>query len=366
MSDRYIGLMSGTSIDGVDGVLATWIEGRLHVLAHEHCPFDNSVQAELLALNAPCENELHRAALAANAVARAYAAVVRSLRDRSPGPVRALGAHGQTVRHRPGQFDGTGYTLQLNAPALLAELTGLAVVADFRSRDLVAGGQGAPLVPAFHWAHFSKPGEDRVVVNIGGIANLSFLPAAGPVRGHDCGPGNGLMDAWIQRHIGRAYDDRGLWAAGGQVVPALLAAAKTHPFFAISPPKSTGRDDFHMRWLDALLSQLPPATPQNVQSTLCELTAASIAQDINRGLPGAQAVIVCGGGAFNDELLRRMQALLPHAIVTSSQQHDLPPMQVEASAFAWLARAHLEGMPGNLASVTGARGPRILGALYPA
>jgi anhydro-N-acetylmuramic acid kinase len=366
MDDRYIGLMSGTSMDGVDGVLAWWERGALRVLAHAHRPFDDALRAELVALNAPGENELHRAALAANGVARAYAEVVHALRDRSPGPVRAIGAHGQTVRHRPGEGDGTGYTLQLNAPALLAELTATAVVADFRSRDLAAGGQAAPLVPAFHHAQFAQPGHDRVVVNIGGIANLTFLPAAGPVRGHDCGPGNGLMDAWSQRHLGCAYDAAGNWAAGGRVLPALLGAARAHPFFVAAPPKSTGRDDFHLRWLDALLGQLPEALPQDVQSTLCELTAVTVAQDIGAGLPGSGEVIVCGGGALNCELIRRLRAHLPGRHVTSSEQHGLPPMQVEATAFAWLARSHVAGEPGNLASVTGARGPRVLGALYPA
>lgn len=365
MDERYIGLMSGTSMDGADGVLIALADGRMQVLAHAHRDFDPALRAELLALNAPGDNELHRAALAANALARVHAAVVADLRERVPGPVRAVGAHGQTVRHRPGQFDGSGYTLQINAPALLAELTGLAVVADLRSRDVAAGGQGAPLVPAFHQARFGGAGEDLAVVNIGGISNLSLLPADGPVRGFDCGPGNALMDLWCQRHLGRAYDDDGAWAAGGQVLPGLLAAALSDPYFALPPPKSTGRDDFHAAWLDALLAVQPAAASQDVQASLCELTAQAIARDLHAHLPAAGELLVCGGGALNGELMRRLQQALPACRVASTATRGLPPLQVEASAFAWLARACLHGEAGNLTSVTGARGPRVLGAIYP-
>ncbi len=366
MDERYIGLMSGTSIDGADGVLIDFAGGRMDVLAHAHRDFDSGLRAELLALNAAGDNELHRAALAANALARVYAAVVADLRTQAPGPVRAAGAHGQTVRHRPGQFDGTGYTLQINAPALLAELSGLTVVADLRSRDVAAGGQGAPLVPAFHRARFAQAGRDLAVANIGGISNLSLLPASGPVRGFDCGPGNALMDLWCQRHRGRPYDDGGAWAAGGQVIPGLLAAALADPYFALPPPKSTGRDDFHADWLDALLAGQPAAPPQDVQATLCELTARAIARDLRAQLPAAGELLVCGGGAFNAELMRRLQQALPGCRVASTASRGLPPLQVEAAAFAWLARACLQGEAGNLASVTGARGPRVLGAIYPA
>ncbi len=367
MGELYIGLMSGTSIDGADGVLAAFDGDEMQVLAHAHRGFDAALRAELLALNAPGDDELHRAALAANALARVYADVVATLRAAVPNrAVAAIGAHGQTVRHRPGQFDGTGYTLQLNAPALLAELTGLAVVADLRSRDLAAGGQAAPLVPAFHRARFARSGTDLAVANIGGIANLSLLGSDGSVRGFDCGPGNALMDLWCQRHLGPAFDDRGAWAAGGRVLPALLAAALQDPYFALPPPKSTGRDDFHARWLDALLTGQPRADARDVQTTLCALTAQAIARDLQRHLPAARELLVCGGGALNDELMRQLAAALPGLAVASTAARGLPPLQVEAAAFAWLARAHLRGEPGNLASVTGARGPRVLGALYPA
>lgn len=366
--ELFIGLMSGTSLDGVDGVLAAFPAGRAQVLAHAHRPFDAALRAELLALNSAGDNELHRAALAANALVRVYADVVAALvEEAGPGrAVCAIGAHGQTVRHRPGQFDGVGYTLQLNAPALLAELTGMTVVADLRSRDLAAGGQAAPLVPAFHRAQFGRAGADVAVANIGGIANLSLLQADGGVRGFDCGPGNALMDLWCQRERGLAYDDRGSWAASGHVLPALLAAALRDPYFALPPPKSTGRDDFHAGWLDALLAGQPDSAAEDVQATLCELTAQAIAADVRHHLPLADELLVCGGGALNEELMRRLAVTLPAVKVASTATQGLPPLQVEAAAFAWLARARLRGEPGNLASVTGAKGPRLLGAVYPA
>ncbi len=364
----WIGLMSGTSLDGVDGVLAAFDGDQISVHAHAHRAFEPALRQELLALNTPGPDELHRAALAANALARLYAEVVATLRRACPdAAVRAIGAHGQTVRHRPGAIDGTGYTLQLNAPALLAELCGLPVVADLRSRDLAAGGQGAPLVPAFHRACFGRPGEHLAVLNLGGIANLTLLGADGGVLGFDCGPGNALMDAWCQRHLGQPYDDAGRWAAGGRVLPSLLAAALAEPYFALPPPKSTGRDDFHAAWLDRLLvTAAPTADPRDVQATLAELTALSVATDLRRHLPGADRLLVCGGGALNDALMGRLAAALPGVAVASTAEAGLPPMQVEATAFAWLARAHLLGEPGNLPSVTGAAGPRVLGALYPA
>ena len=368
MRELYIGLMSGTSMDGVDGVLATIDAARCEVLAHAHRPYPQALRAELLALNQPGPDELHRAALAGNAVARLYAEVAAELRSAAGGEtVRAIGAHGQTVRHRPGHFDGSGYTLQLLAPALLAELSGIAVVADLRSRDVAAGGQGAPLVPAFHQARFARADADLAVINIGGIANLTLLPARGVVRGFDCGPGNALMDLWIQRHRGLSYDANGAWAASGQVLPELLAAALADPYFARPLPKSTGRDDFHAEWLDALL-HAQAATPraEDVQATLCALTATVIGRDVQRYLPGATHLLICGGGARNGELMRRLAAGLPGLSVQSTEQHGLPPLQVEAAAFAWLAHAHLHGTPGNLPAVTGARGTRRLGALYPA
>ncbi|MFS4548786.1 anhydro-N-acetylmuramic acid kinase [Comamonas resistens] len=369
-SPLYIGLMSGTSLDGVDGVVVDFSQGT-QVIQHASCSFDSSLRAELMALNSTGgSDELHRAALAANAVARHYTQVVQQLLQASglrAGQIAAIGAHGQTVRHRPQMFDGTGYTLQLNSPALLAELTGISVVADLRSRDVAAGGQGAPLVPAFHQSVFGKPGETALVLNIGGIANLSVLEADGSVLGFDTGTGNALLDGWCLRHTGQPYDAGGQWAAGGQILPQLLAAMLADPYLAQTPPKSTGRDLFHADWLEQHLQRhASQAAPVDVQATLTEFTAASCADAVQRFGKGGTELLVCGGGAFNTYLMQRLAALLPGVQVGSTAQRGLPPLEVEAAAFAWLARQCLLGLPGNLASVTGARGPRIPGAIYPA
>ncbi|GAB3362324.1 MULTISPECIES: anhydro-N-acetylmuramic acid kinase [Giesbergeria] len=367
--ERYIGLMSGTSLDGVDGVLVEFAGNRCMVQCHQSVPFQPTLRAELLALNSSGPDELHRAALAANALARTYAQVVRALLADSDLPayaIAAVGAHGQTVRHRPGLYDGTGYTLQLNSPALLAELTGITVVADLRSRDVAAGGQGAPLVPAFHQQVFGRPGQDTLVLNIGGISNLSVLAADGRVLGFDCGPGNALMDAWCQRHTGQPFDAAGAWAASGQVVAALLQRLQAEPFLHQPPPKSTGRDLFNADWLAAQLEGGSHWAPQDVQATLTEFTALVCADCVQSHGPHSDVLIVCGGGAFNQHLMARLQALLPHLKVQPSDCHGLPAQQVEAAAFAWLARQALLGAPGNLPSVTGARGARVLGAIYPA
>jgi len=372
--ELFIGLMSGTSLDGVDGVLADFSGGRMAVRAYATAPFPDALRAELLALNTPGDNELHRAALAGNGLARVYADVVGQLLATSgthAGDVTALGAHGQTVRHRPAEFDGIGYTLQLNNAPLLAELTGIDVVADFRSRDLAAGGQGAPLVPAFHRALFARAGESVAVLNIGGISNLSLLPATAAttdptVLGFDCGPGNALMDHWCQLHTGQPFDRAGQWAASGQVLPGLLARLRAEPYLAKLPPKSTGRDLFNPAWLSACLSAAPNAAHADVQATLAEFTASVCAADLLRYGNDSKMLIVCGGGALNDHLLARLRALLPAVEVDASTKHGLPPQQVEAAAFAWLARSSVRREAGSLASVTGARGARVLGAVYPA
>ena len=367
--ELYIGLMSGTSLDGVDAVLADLSGPRCKVLCHHAAPFDAVTRAELLALNTPGANELHRAALAANALVRSYAGAVQALLAHSglpPSAVRAVGAHGQTVRHRPGEFDGTGYTLQLNNPALLAELTGITVVADFRSRDVAAGGQGAPLVPAFHQHMFGQPGQGLLVLNIGGIANLSVLGADGSVLGFDCGPGNALMDHWCQQHTGQPFDRDGTWAASGQVLPDLLAHLENEPFLRQRPPKSTGRDLFNPQWLKQHLERFGPAAPQDVQATLTELTASACAESASSYKNESEMLAICGGGAFNRHLMARLQALLPGLRVDSTEVHGMPPLQVEAAAFAWLAHQTLHGLPGNLANATGARGARVLGGIHPA
>lgn len=372
----FIGLMSGTSLDGVDGVLA-WAPDtvpssptdRLSSRSHVHRPFGPSLRAEPLALSASSADELHRSALAANALVAVYAEVVAALlKDAglTSAEVVALGAHGQTVRHRPGEFDGLGYTCQLMNGALLAERTGIDVVCDFRTRDVAAGGQGAPLVPAFHAGCFGRPGVDVAVLNLGGIANLTLLGRDGRVLGFDCGPGNMLMDLWCQRHLGQPFDEGGRWAAGGRIDELLLGRWLQEPYFARKPPKSTGRDLFDGAWLDRSLGA-STASPQDVMATLTELSARAAVNDLRRHAPGCAELLVCGGGAFNAHLMARLAALVGPALrVRSTADAGLPPDQVEAMAFAWLARAHVLRQPGNLPAVTGAAGPRVLGACYPA
>lgn len=368
-----IGVMSGTSMDGIDAVLARFPgddSAPMAIEGHCHTEFTPSLRQNLMDLNATGPDELHRAALAANGVADAYAGAVRQLLSRcgqTAGQVRAIGAHGQTVRHRPGEFDGRGYTVQLLNGALLAELSGIDVVCDLRSRDVAAGGQGAPLVPAFHAALWATPGRSQAVLNVGGISNLSLLHEDGRVGGFDCGPGNALLDLWCERHQGTPFDDEGAWAASGAVSAQLLSRLLSDPYFDRSPPKSTGRDLFHAAWLDRILAEstvfdLPP---EDVQATLVELTARSVARDLLRHVPGADRMLVCGGGALNRHLMRRLQALLPSLRVQPTDEVGLPALQVEAAAFAWLAQAHIEHLPGNRPEVTGARGLRVLGAHYP-
>ena len=366
---RYIGLMSGTSLDGVDGVLADFGDA-LTLQAHVHSPFAPALRDELLTLNSRGQpDELHRAALAANAIAETYAEVVRALLQAAQlpaGAVRAVGAHGQTVRHQPGAFDGVGYTLQLLNGALLAERCGIDVVCDLRSRDVAAGGQGAPLVPAFHAAQFARPDVDVAVLNLGGIANLTLLGRDGAVRGFDCGPGNALMDHWVQRHHGEPFDAGGRSAASAAPDAALLVTLLADPFFARQPPKSTGRDLFNGGWLDERLAAHGALAPDRVQATLLELTACSASDALRRHAPRTTVLQVCGGGARNAALMHRLAALLPGMDVHSTDADGVAPEHVEALAFAWLARAFVQGQPGNRPGVTGAAGLRRLGALYPA
>ncbi|MDQ6640252.1 MAG: anhydro-N-acetylmuramic acid kinase [Pseudomonadota bacterium] len=368
--------MSGTSLDGVDGVVADFESASgstgVRVVAHAKRAFAPALRAELAALNRSGDDELHRAALAANALARDYAALVETLctaASLARDEIGAIGCHGQTVRHRPGEFDGTGYTVQLNAPALLAELTGIDVVADFRSRDVAAGGQGAPLVPAFHRAMFGRAGTMVAVLNLGGIANLTVVGAAAETIGFDCGPANALLDLWCERSSGRAFDADGAAAARGAVDQRLLDALLAEPYFTLAPPKSTGLDLFNARWLDARLDGADARArlrPEDVQATLAELTARVVADACRRHAAAAAELIVCGGGAFNVDLMRRLAESLAPMPVVASDMRGLPADQVEASAFAWLARAFVARVAGNVPTATGAAGPRILGALYPA
>ena len=374
---HWIGLMSGTSLDGLDGVVIELPDGpadarSLRVRGHAHTSFADPLRAELAALNVPGgTDELHRAALAAHALAMRAAELVQRLLAGAglrASDIAAIGSHGQTVRHRP---DGAaGYTLQLNAPALLAERTGIDTVADFRSRDVAAGGQGAPLVPAFHRAFFGSLAarEPVVVLNLGGIANVTLLTPDGATSGFDTGPANVFLDLWCHRATGRPFDADGRLAASGIVDGRLLDALLDEPWFDREPPKSTGRDLLDAAWLDARLAATGAGerlSDADVQATLAALTARTVADAVRHHAGDARTVVVCGGGAANGDLVARLGRELPAHAVETSDRHGLPPTQVEATAFAWLAAAFVARLPAGLPTVTGARGPRVLGALWP-
>jgi anhydro-N-acetylmuramic acid kinase len=363
----HAGLMSGTSLDGVDVVLADVHSQPPRLVASHYLPYPPAIRAEALALNRPCEGELERAWALGGQLAELYARAVGEVLAQagiSPDRVSALGCHGQTVRHRP----DAGYTIQLVNGARLAELTGITTITDFRSRDIAAGGQGAPLVPAFHQACLARTDRHRVVVNLGGIANLTDLPRHGAIIGFDTGPGNLLLDLWAADHLGTSRDESGRFAASGRVDEGLLARCLADPFFERAPPRSTGRDDFHRDWLDARgITGIPAA---DVQATLAELTAASVSGAIlrhcERATDPVDEVLLCGGGVHNADLVARIARRLAPRSVQSTAAVGVDPDQLEAFAFAWLAAQALAGKAGNLPSVTGARGPRVLGAIHPA
>jgi anhydro-N-acetylmuramic acid kinase len=362
-AELYVGIMSGTSLDGIDAALVEIADGRIGVQATYYLPYKQQFKEALLSLHRPADNEIHHAQVAGIELARLYAAATVSLlkiSNTSPASVRAIGCHGQTVRHRP----ESGYTLQLGNAALLAELAGISVVSDFRSRDIAAGGQGAPLVPAFHDKVMRHPAIHRVIVNIGGISNLTDLAPEQPTGGFDCGPGNLLMDAWIARHQDREYDENGEWAESGQVIETLLQKLAAEPFFDAAPPKSSGRDLFNLDWLDRHL--LGNEAPVDVQAPLLALTSASIADAIRRYCGGAREVYLCGGGARNRALIASLRRALPECQIGLTDALGISVDWVEAIAFAWLARQAIHNEPANLPAVTGARHPCILGAIYPA
>ncbi len=358
----YIGLMSGTSLDGVDAALVD-LRGQPFLLGAGFVPYPKNLKAILLALHEASGDELHRAALAGIELSTLYAQAVRRLLEKHGVPaqtVSAIGCHGQTVRHRP----RSGYSLQLGNPARLAEGTGITVVADFRTRDIAAGGQGAPLVPAFHAAVFRDSRRHRVIANLGGIANLTDLPRKGPVTGFDTGPGNVLLDAWTRERFGRDLDRGGALAARGRPVASLLKALLADPYFRRSPPKSTGRDHFSFDWLRRF--RVGRHKVEDVQATLAELTARSVAKAIARFCPGAEEVYLCGGGVRNRDLVMRITRELAGVKIASTERLGIHPDWVEAIAFAWLAQRALKRETGNLPGVTGAKGPRVLGAIYAA
>ena len=358
--------MSGTSLDGVDAVLTefTDLPGKAlqsKVLKTFSLPFSLALREELLALHQNGQDEIHRTAIASNQLARRYAEAVNGLlaeANIAPSQISAIGCHGQTIRHRP----ELGYTIQIGNAALLAELTRISVVSDFRSRDRAANGQGAPLVPAFHQAVFGHPQINRTIINIGGIANLSVLHQAKDIIGFDSGPGNMLMDAWAEIHTGKRYDESGKWAMTGQVIDQLLSHLLAHEFFTLPPPKSTGRDLFNIEWLKSHLN--PNDLPQDVQRTLFAFTAHSIANAVRKHAPNTDEIYLCGGGAFNQALIEHLRHLLHPVKIESTDMLGIHVSAVEAAAFAWLARQAILKAPGNLPCVTGADGLRILGAIY--
>ena len=360
----YIGIMSGTSLDGLDIALVEQsIRPRL-VAAH-YVPMPAMLRNELLSLCRTGEDELARAALAEQQWSALAADGIKHLLQQqqiSARDIRAIGSHGQTVRHEPAR----AFTIQLSNGALLAELTGISVVTDFRRRDVAAGGQGAPLVPAFHEALFEPGSEPRAVLNVGGFSNLSLIRHGQPVKGFDSGPGNVLLDSWIQHTQGQLFDRNGDWAASGTVVPELLEQMLNNAFFQTQGPKSTGRELFNLPWLQQQLQSFPLLKAEDVQATLLELSAQSICQSLNHAQNDTRELLVCGGGAHNQTLMRRLSQLLPQCLVQSTAAYGVDPDWVEAIAFAWLAHCCLEGIAANRPSVTGARGLRVLGAIYPA
>lgn len=360
----FLGLISGTSADGIDVALASFDPmPRLHA-AQTH-PYPDDLRRRILAL-AQGDGRIALDELGALDVeiAQSFAQAANALVQRAgiaAAEIAALGSHGQTVRHRPQQTPP--YTLQLGDPNVLAEITGITTVADFRRRDIAAGGQGAPLAPAFHAAMLAHDGVDRVVLNLGGIANISILDDK-PLRGFDTGPASCLLDAWAQEQLGEAFDRDGGFAARGKVDEALLARLLDEPYFVAAAPKSTGREVFHLNWLHPRL-HASRATPADVQATLVELTARSIADAVRAHAPAAREVLVCGGGVHNPVLMRAIAVALAPLAVASTATRGIDPDFVEAMAFAWLARERLLGhAPENVCNVTGARGARVLGAIY--
>ena len=369
---HFIGLMSGTSLDGVDAVLMRQPDpssSRMHIVGHHFVGMPQTLRLEFLALQSPQANELHRSQIASQALIEVYTAAIAGLLQKTgmdPAQITAIGAHGQTIRHQP----GSGYSVQLNAPHALAEATGVTVVSDFRQRDIAAGGQGAPLVPVFHASMFNQARQKGgcIIANIGGMANLTYLPPPGSearVIGFDCGPGNVLMDAWIEVHTGERFDRDGGFAALGKVNETLLQQLLSHEFFSAPPPKSCGREQFNLEWIR---QQAEPygLSPEDVQATLLTFSARTLADAVRRHCGPAVELLVCGGGAYNAELLKALSVELPNMTVDTTARYDLDPSHIEAAAFAWLAQRTLDGQPGNLSAVTGAAGPRILGNITPA
>jgi anhydro-N-acetylmuramic acid kinase len=363
--ELHLGLISGTSADGIDAALVRFEDTHCTLVRGETYRWDPALRARLVALGQGGDaRSLDEIGMLDVQVAEAFAdAALRLIHAAhlSPADVRSIGSHGQTIRHRPAAAHP--FTWQIGDANVIAERTGIDTVADFRRRDLAAGGQGAPLVPAFHAALLHDANEARAVLNLGGIANFTLLPKQGDVRGFDTGPANALMDAWCEQHHGTPFDAHGAFAASGRVDDALLERLLAEPWFTLPPPKSSGREHFHLDWVRTQVRG--GEAPEDVQATLLELTARTVADALRTHQPDTRRVLVCGGGVHNPVLLARIAANLPGVRIESTAAHGLDPDFVEAMAFAWLARETLAGRPGNVPAVTGARGPRVLGVVYP-
>jgi anhydro-N-acetylmuramic acid kinase len=359
----FVGLMSGTSLDGADAALVDFSSGEPRTLAFATVPFSDKLRDDILTLSEPGADSLELSGKVSIELAELYARAVEAVvagGGVERAEVSAIGCHGQTVRHRP----DLGFTIQLNDPARLAERTGIDVVADFRRRDMAAGGQGAPLVPAFHEAVFRHASRSRAVVNIGGISNVTWLPPGRRTLGFDCGPGNVLLDGWARRHLGARYDENGQWASRGMTDAGLLERLLEEPFLGSPPPKSTGRELFRLAWLEARLPGEYQAA--DVQSTLTDFTARAIVGAIDRFCPATDEIYLSGGGAHNGALVSRISGLAGARPVAPTDALGVPAMHVESMAFAWLAMKCVRREPVDLTASTGARAPRVLGAIYAA
>ena len=365
-TEYYLGLMSGTSADAVDLVIVDFKDNKIELLGSHSLSLSSEIRQQIHALSTPNHNEIDRLGELDQQLGKLFAESINQLLHKyqlTPQQVIAVGSHGQTIRHRPPGLLQHPFTLQIGDPNVIAELTGITTVADFRRRDMAAGGQGAPLVPAFHQAVFQSQVIDRAIVNIGGMANITWLPTSGKTLGFDTGPGNVLMDAWIVQNLGNAYDANGDWAASGKIDSGLLQKLLAHSFFNQPAPKSTGREAFNGEWLNhELAGKNLPAV--DVQATLLALTAHSIANDINKLTATDCEVFVCGGGAYNLKLMDELSKLMPSAKVASTAKLGIAPEWIEAMAFAWLARQTMLRKNGNLSAVTGAQREVILGGVY--
>ncbi|MCP8899753.1 anhydro-N-acetylmuramic acid kinase [Gilvimarinus xylanilyticus] len=367
----YLGLISGTSADGIDAALVD-IDGQAcQLIGHYFSPFTPQLQQRIHQLCTPGDDEIERAGALDRELGEKFAEAAKALLSQEnlgPKSIAAIGSHGQTIRHRPPGQSATPFSWQIGDPNIIAERTGITTVADLRRRDMAAGGQGAPLVPAFHKAVFASPTTARAVINIGGIGNISWLAPGREPLGFDTGPGNTLLDSWVQKHLDQCYDENGAWGQQGQLQPTLLEVLLEHPYLARPTPKSSGREEFNLPWLETVLAEMPVLDPQDVQATLVEFSAQTIAQHL-LACPGADQggeMYICGGGTHNPHLLQRLQAQAPGFSLHTTSALGIDPDWVEAAAFAWLAGQTMSRLAGNVPAVTGAQREVILGGVYPA